>query len=175
MSKTHQNYLSNRVLKLNVGFLLADGPAHSHDSQIDFPSVKVDDDLTLNYIRGPLRLSRTKEGILVQAKFEVSLDDSCYRCLEAIDHVIHVELEELYAADRYNAEAEFFITEDAVLDLAPLLRAETIIEQGYYKPCRLDVQGNCGICHKQFNQKDDENDLDKIDPRLAILKQLLDN
>lgn len=175
MSSKHQNYLNSRVLKLNVGFLLADGPAHSHDSQIDFPSVKVDDDLILNYMRGPLRLSRTKEGILVQAKLDVAVDDTCYRCLEDIEHPIHLELEELFAADRSNNDAEFFITEDAMLDLAPLVRAETIIEQSYNKPCRLDAQGNCGICHKQFNQKEDGGDLEKLDPRLAILKQLLDN
>ncbi len=175
MTDSPKTYLNSRVLKLNVGFLLADGPAHSHDSTLDFPRVKVSDDLRLNYLRGPLRLSRTKEGILVQANFEVAVDDECFRCLDPKEHVMHLDLEELFAVNRYNDAAEFFITEDAQLDLAPLVRAEAIIAQSYNAPFRLDKNDTCGVCKKTFTKEDATPDDDLIDPRLAILKQLLDD
>ena len=166
--------LSNRVLKLNIGFLLSDGTHRTHDSTFDFPKLKVADDLTVNYLKGSLRLSRTKEGILVQADLQTAIDDDCYRCLEPINHVIHLDLEELYATDFSNDEAEFFIGDDAVLDLSPLIRAETLIEQSYCKPCRLDANNNCPICKKNFT-KEKQDDDDKIDQRLAVLKELLDD
>jgi len=166
--------VSNRVLKLNVGFLLSDGPGNNHTSDVDFPAVKISDDLTVNYIRGQLRMSRTKEGILVQAKLKTERDDECYRCLDPFMHEIDVKLEELFAYHS-DADAEFSIGEDAMLDLAPLLRAEIMIEADYYKPCRPDAKGNCLLCGVDIHEKLQAEEEEYIDPRLAVLKKLLDS
>jgi len=174
MTTSDNGYLKKRVLKLNVGFLLNDGTYLTHDSTMDFPKVRVDEDLVLKYLRGTIRLNRTEEGILVQANLETALDDECFRCLEPINHVINVEIEELFAVDSRNDDAEFYVDDDAAIDLAPVIRAETLIEQGYNKPCRLTADGTCQLCHKNFkDHKFDDGD-DYIDPRLAVLKQLLD-
>ena len=55
-------------MKLNVGFLLSAGPGHIHDTAFDVPAIRVADDVDLAYMRGTLRLSRTKEGILVKER-----------------------------------------------------------------------------------------------------------
>lgn len=171
--KTSTSYVSNRILKINVGFLLTDGPAHSHDSQIDFPVVRVADDLTLNYVRGPIRLSRTKEGILVQAELSAAVEGECYRCLEATENQFTVTLEELYATDPSH-ESEFRVHEDAILDLAPLLRAEALIALSGGVLCREDCRGLCPECGANLNNAPCQCRLDEIDPRLAVLKKLLD-
>lgn len=173
MSGSPIHYLHNRVFKLNVGFLLSSGAGHTHNSTLDFPDVRVSDDLSLNFLKGPLRLSRTKEGILVQAELEVSIHTECVRCLDPVDHVMTLNIEELYAFQS-DAETEFRINEDAVLDLAPLIRAETFIELAKGAFCQPDCKGLCPECGVNLNRETHDCDLDYIDPRLAVLKQLLD-
>ena len=172
MKSSPTSYMASRVLKLNVGFLLTSGPAHSHDSELDFPAVRVADDLILKYIRGPLRLSRTKEGILVQAHLQTALDDECYRCLEPIEHVVTIEIEELYTHHTVSS-AEFSIAEDGILDLAPLLRAETLIGVSHRALCSEECRGLCPGCGANLNYTTCSCALDDIDPRLAALKRLL--
>jgi len=167
-------YVSNRVLKLNIGFLLTDGPAHSHTSEIDFPAVQVADDLRVKFIEGTLRLSRTKEGVLVQAQLHTALDGECYRCLDPYQHPITLRIEELYAMQPGN-DTEFFIGDDGILDLAPLLRGEIIIEADYGRPFRPDDSGVCRMCGVDIEEKLRLNEEEDLDPRLAVLKKLLDS
>lgn len=174
MNHSSNRFLSNRVLKINVGFLLADGPGHTHESQFDYPAVKLADDLTLNYVRGPVRLSRTKEGILVQAHLEAMVDDECYRCLTPVESVLHLEIEELYLYHS-QASAEFRIGEDAILDLAPLLRAEALIQASGRFLCQPECKGLCPECGANLNIAPCDCHLDRIDPRMAALKALLDS
>jgi len=172
--KQHANgYVSNRVLKLNVGFILSAGPGYAHETSFDAPMVRVADDVDLTYIRGNLRLSRTKEGVLVQGSLHVGIDDECYRCLDPINQSVTIDIEELYTYPPSKA-AEFSVGEDAILDLAPLLRAETLIADARGGLCKPDCQGLCPECGANLNRELNHAHEDDIDPRLAKLKQLLD-
>jgi uncharacterized protein len=164
-------YVSNRVLKLNVGFLLAAGPGHTHETEFDVPAVRVSNDVDLAYVRGPLRLSRTREGVLVQGELEVGVEAECYRCLEPVRRDMKIEVEELYTYPNTRA-SEFSIGDDAILDLAPLLRAETIIADARGVLCRPDCKGLCPNCGANLNYGPCDCQ-DEIDPRLAKLKELL--
>lgn len=166
-------YVSNRVLKLNVGFLLAAGPGHSHETTFDVPAVRVADDVDLSYVRGTIRLSRTKEGILVQGKLHIGIDDECYRCLTSLERTVMLHLEELYAHPP-KSHAEFNVGDDALLDLAPLLRAESLIAAGARALCQPDCKGLCPICGANLNEAECACEVEEIDPRMAKLKELLD-
>ncbi len=170
------SYLNNRVLKLNVGYLLNDGPAHSKASTLDIPRVRVSDDLTLDYVRGPLRLSRTREGILVQAHLHLGINDECYRCLEPVERDMEIEVEELYAQIGKSGAigTEFVVHDDGILDLSPLLRAEALIDASHRALCRPDCKGLCPECGMNRNQGACDCGKDDIDPRLAALKKLLE-
>ncbi len=172
MKPLANGYASNRVLKLNVGFLLTAGPGHSHDIEFDAPAVRVAEDVDLAYIRGSLRLSRTKEGILVQGTLHVGVDDECYRCLDPVNRDIVIDIEELYAHPAI-PDTEFSVGDDAILDLAPLLRAEALIEDSRGVLCRPDCRGLCSVCGENLNRAPDHKHDDDIDPRLAKLKALL--
>ncbi|MFW5748784.1 MAG: YceD family protein [Chloroflexota bacterium] len=174
MPSTSHSYVNSRVLKLNVGFLLNAGPGHSRDSELDIPTVRVSDDLLLEYLRGKLRLSHTKEGILVQAHLDTAVHDECYRCLDPVLNEISLELEELYTTQPHR-ETEFQVSDDGILDLAPLLRAETLIEESHRVLCQDDCKGICPQCGVNRNRETCDCDVDDIDPRLAALKQLLDS
>ena len=173
MKQSKITYLSNRVLKLNVGFLLTDGPGNSQDSRFDFPHVRVADDVRANYIRGPIRLSRTKEGVLVQAQLKVGIDGECYRCLDPVDREIEVDIEELFAYGDPNA-AEFVIDTTGILDLSPLMRDEILINESERVLCRPDCKGLCSQCGTNLNHATCDCETDAVDPRLAELKHLLD-
>jgi uncharacterized protein len=167
------NYVSNRVLKLNVGFLLSDGPGHSHHTHFDVPAVRVADDVYLQYIRGPLRLSRTKEGILAQGQLQIGLEEDCYRCLDPVTVELAIEIEELFAQSN-SLDAEFVIQDDGILDIAPLIRAETLIITSRGLLCRPDCKGLCAECGTNLNHDTCDCALGDIDPRMAKLKELLD-
>jgi uncharacterized protein len=165
-------YVSNRVLKINVGFLLAAGPGIFHDSVFDVPTVKVAEDLTVDYVRGPIRLSRTAAGILVQGNLEAGIADECFRCLEDVTRNVTIPVEELFAYPA-STTSEFSIHEDAILDLAPLIRAEVMIASTNGILCREDCKGLCPECGTNLNHTTCNCTLDNIDPRLAGLKQFL--
>lgn len=165
-------FVGNRVLKLNVGFLLVAGPGRTHETVFDVPAVRVADDVDLDYIRGQLRLSRTKEGILVQGALDVAIEDECYRCLDPVHRRMQIDIEELFAFPA-SREMAFSVSEDAILDLAPLLREETLIADSRGVLCRPDCKGLCPNCGANLNHGPCTCEED-IDPRLAKLKQLLD-
>jgi uncharacterized protein len=166
-------YISNRVLKLNVGFLLSAGPGHNHETAFDVPAIRVAEDVDLAYVRGPLRLSRTKEGILVQGKLHIGVEGECYRCLDPMLRDVEVELEELYAYPTPK-DSEFSLSDDGILDLAPLLRAEALIEDARGALCRPDCRGLCPVCGANLNEAPHTCDDKDVVPRLAGLKHLLD-
>lgn len=169
--------LNKRVVKLNVGFLLSGGPGNHKTMEMNITDpVKIAEDLVVNSIKGHLRLSRTKEGILVQTSDLVMMvDRECSRCLTTFEHPIQVNIEELYASPRPIDESEFFIGQDAQLDLAPLLRAEALIQLGQREYCREDCKGLCVHCGANLNEETCDCAENQIDPRMAKLRELLDS
>ncbi|MEL6151524.1 MAG: DUF177 domain-containing protein [Chloroflexota bacterium] len=163
-------YLPPRVLKLNVGFLL-DGQSISKDMDMDLPAVRVAEDLTLDFVQGTLRASRTREGILIQGNLDVGVQGDCFRCLNPVQRPIKIRMEELYAStnEMSEDEAEFQIHDDGQLDLAPLIRAEVLIQTTRGIRCE-DVEA----CDERMRTLEDEAGIDHIDPRMEKLKQLLE-
>lgn len=170
MSSIH--YLHPRVFKINVGFLLNAPVGTSQDSSFDFPEVRISDDLALYYLRGPIRISRTKEGILVQASLHAGIEVECYRCLDPVSVDSEVEIEELYATNT-ELESEFRIFDDAIMDMAPLLRAELLINTDQRVLCKGECKGLCPDCGINRNRETCTCADDNIDPRFAALKDLL--
>lgn len=172
MKQFANGYISNRVLKLNIGFLLSAGPGHTHDTGFDVPAIRVADDVDLDYVRGKLRLSRTKEGVLVRGKLHIGVEGECYRCLEATLHDAEIELEELYNYPTPK-DSEFSLSDDGILDLAPLIRAEALIADTRGALCRPDCKGLCPECGTNLNYSQCDCADQAIDPRLANLQLLL--
>jgi uncharacterized metal-binding protein YceD (DUF177 family) len=166
------SYLPSRVLKLNVGYLLDGTSQSSKDMMIDLPPVSVAEDLNVDSVRGMLRVSRTKEGLLVQGQLAVGVHGDCYRCLHPVQRPIMVNIEELFARDAGLAddEAEFHIHDDGQLDLAPLLRSEVLIQTTRGVRCE-----DADACDARMRALEDDAGVDHLDPRMAVLKQLLDS
>lgn len=183
MSSPSNNYLNKRLLKLNVGFLLSEGPGNSRDMPINIPErVQVDDDLYLESLSGELLLTRTKEGILAQGTLHVANERECDRCLDIFVHHFDVHVEELFAFPADTEKSVFSVDSTGHINLAPLLREEVLIEESYRVTCKDDCQGLSVETGVNLNHEPEHGDAtqayedeEAIDPRLAVLKQLLDN
>lgn len=170
--KSSNEYVSNRVLRVNVGFLLSDGPGVSRDMAFDVPVMRVDDDLQVLYLRGPVRFSRTSEGILVQGELHVGMMGECSRCLDPAQTDIPLELEELFSYPAPHG-TEFSVGDDAILDLTPLVRGEVLIAADRRMLCRPDCKGLCPECGANWNHESCDCAERQVDPRLSSLNDLL--
>lgn len=166
------SYVNPRVLKINVGFILAEGSAFSRTTPLEIPErLRVSDDLMLEQLFGELRLTRTSEGLLLQGTVEVVVLDQCSRCLEDMEIAFPVALEELFATDP-DSTSPFRIGDDNILDLAPLLREETFLARPSQVFCRTDCKGLCPTCGVNWNNHTCDCHLNNIDPRWAALAKL---
>lgn len=182
MGGARGSYLHRRLLRLQVGFLLSEGPGNSKEVPINFPQrVQLAGDLFVESLTGSLVLTRTKEGILVQGKMQVGHARECDRCLEAFDHVFELSMAELFASPPDANNSVFSVDNNGEIDLAPLLREEVLIEESYRIVCRADCRGLSAETGINLNYENESllaahSQVDgaaAIDPRMAVLKQLL--
>jgi uncharacterized protein len=165
-------FVKARILKINVGYLLAEGAGFSRTTSVDIPQpLRLDEEITLEELHGDLRLTRTSEGILVQGQLQCTIPANCTRCLTDIKATFPLELQELFTMPN-SGNAPFEIGEDNNIDLAPLIREESVISVPFHLLCRDDCQGLCPNCGQNRNEGSCTCQLDHIDARWAALADL---
>ncbi len=135
-------------------------------------------------LRGPVRLMRTGEGVLVQGHLSAELTMPCVRCLEPVPVPIDVDLEEIYsptmdiltgrAAAPEEEDRALWIDEHHILDLREVLRQDVLVVIPMHPICREDCLGLCPTCGRNLN----EGTCDcapEPDPRWAGLTALLES
>ena len=176
MTNPHNGYLSKRLLRLQVGFLLSEGPGSARAFPLDFPQrLQIDGELYVESLAGGLTLTRTKDGILLQGQLRIRLLRHCDRCLDAFVHDFTLDVAELFTSPPDASKSVFSIDAHGEIDLAPLLREEVIIEASYRAVCRADCYGLSADTGERLNAAaaDLAQETSALDPRLAVLKQLL--
>ncbi len=182
MVEARGGYLKSRLLRLQVGYLLAEGPGNFKEAPICLPQrLQVASDLLVDALTGRLVLTRTKEGILMQGSLRVRHARECDRCLETFDHELELSVAELFASPPDPKVSVFSVDSNGEIDLAPLLREEVLIEDSYRSVCRDDCRGlsaesGINLNYETEPQESEELQMEggaAIDPRLAVLKQLL--
>jgi len=161
-------------LRFNFGFLLEADYGTIRRIELDYPSVKLSDDVTLTPLVGAFTATRTTEGIYIQGELESSMALECVRCLEEANVPVHIALDELYYYPPQIAPAgESWVGEDGMIDLAPLMRELSLLSLPIKVLCKPDCQGLCQECGANLNLGDCGCAADEIDPRFAILGSLL--
>lgn len=171
MTTPQQHYVHPRVLKINVGFLLAQGAGYQRDTVLDLPRVRLAEDVELDFLRGTLRLSRNSRGIWVQGELQTQLTVECARCLTPFVYPVTLLLEELYSSPAA-PDTAYAVDDAGNLDLTPLLREEAILAVPIGAVCRPDCAGLCPECGQNLNEGQCACVQPTGDPRLAILAQL---
>ncbi len=162
-------------LRLNVGFVVAQSAGFSRDFPFDLPQINIPPDLHIKNLYGTIRVTRTPQGILLQADFKAQINLDCVRCLTDFLQSLSINFTELYAfSQRYMTDSGLLMPETGVIDLTPVMREYILLEIPISPLCRPDCKGLCPICGNNLNESTCNHEAEPGDPRLASLKKLLD-
>ena len=166
----------HNLFRLNIGFIIHQTVGFSRDFKIEALLVKLPPDLDLLDLDGKVRVTRTPQGLLFQVKMAASIVAECVRCLEIFSQPLLVDFTELYAFSMDSAtESELLVPEEGIIDLAPLIRDEFFLSVPLSPLCNRDCKGFCAYCGGNLNSDTCEHDEIQVDPRLDILKSLLED
>ncbi|MCA9969082.1 MAG: DUF177 domain-containing protein [Anaerolineales bacterium] len=162
-------------LRFNFGFLLEATFGESREIELDYPTIRVAEDLVLTPLQGVIKASRNSEGIYVSGTLHTNVPADCVRCLEPFQQPVTIQLDDLfYYPPSLAPEGEFVVGDNGFIDLAPLVRELSFLALPMQPLCREDCQGLCQECGANLNLGDCGCEEEDIDPRLADLKRLLD-
>jgi len=132
------------------------------------------EDISVAFLRGPLKFTRVQGGILVEGAVETQIDVECVRCLERFLLDVTLELEETIGLPgRPRPGITYSLTPEGRFDIAPLLREQAWVEIPIKPLCRPDCLGLCPECGQNLNRGTCDCHLEKVDPRMALLASLL--
>jgi uncharacterized protein len=166
---------SRNLLRLNVGFIIHQTVGYNRDFPFDIPSLHLPPDLDLRDLVGTVRVTRTAQGLLVQTRMRACMAAECVRCLTNFDQPLEIDFTELYAFNANSiTDSGLLVPDDGKLDLAPLVREEMLLAVPISQVCKPDCKGLCPVCGGNLNETTCDHSPEAIDPRLEILKTLLD-
>jgi DUF177 domain-containing protein len=164
-----------RLLRLNVGFLLKEGTGYRRKFEFDAPEAQVSDDLIINNLGGQVTLSRTPQGLYAEGRITGQVLGECVRCLDNFQLPLTANIAELFIFPPENARpGEPVVPEDAMLDLAPLVREDMLLSAPMRMLCRPDCKGLCPHCGANRNLESCTCAEEIVDPRLAALGAFLE-
>ena len=113
--------------------------------------------------------------MVLSADVKVSYSTACARCLEPVSNVLEISFEkDIASSGEVSSENDdYIIIEDKKLDLLPTVEEEIMLEMPSRTLCKEDCLGLCHKCGKNLNEGDCDCAKKEVDPRLAILKTLL--
>ena len=146
-------YISHEVLRLNVGFIVHQTVGYYLDFPFEIPSIHLPPDLLLNDFAGNVRVTRTAQGLLVQAKLQARIAAECVRCLTEIQQLLEIEFSDLYAFTQSSVtESGLLLPETGKIDLVPVVRDEMLLAIPISPLCKPSCQGLCPVCGENLNE-----------------------
>ena len=165
-----------KPFRLNVGFIVNADVGFSNEFPFDYDKIQVDEELSLREFHGSAIVGRTPQGLLLTGGFEATISAQCVRCLRDFDQPVRWEMAELYAFnEKSGTDSGLILSDDAQLDLAPLVRDYALTEIPINPVCKPDCQGLCAECGQDLNLKDCGHRPAQDDTPFASLKDLLKN
>lgn len=163
-------------LRLNAGFIVGLPVGESRDFDVDISHIVLESDLILDELSGRVRITRTAQGLLLQAVMHATTPSQCVRCLTDFTLPLEVDFTELYAFSRNGmSESGLLLPEDAQIDLSPLVREYMLLAVPIQPLCTPGCKGLCPICGANQNEGVCNHPEEEMDPRLSILKTWLDH
>jgi DUF177 domain-containing protein len=166
---------SNNPLRLNIGFIIHQSIGYYRDFPFEFPIIHLKPDLDLKNLIGTVRVTRTAQGLLVQAKMRAVTPVECVRCLADFEQPLEIDFTELYAFTSNSVtESGLYVPENGLLDLAPLIRDEMYLSIPISPVCKPDCKGLCPICGENLNETTCHHEEETVDLGLNSLKELFE-
>jgi len=143
---------TDRAFRINIGFLINQPIGYYRDIPFEFEHYTFDENLSLDQLRGVINLSRTQNGLRLQAEFEAFTQAECGRCLQ--DYRLHLttQFEEIFTFENHPlSEDEQIIPEDGNIDFKTYIRDYFLIEIPIKPVCKPDCKGLCIVCGHNLN------------------------
>jgi uncharacterized protein len=149
---------SNNPLRLNVGYLFNKSIGTSREIPVEFEHLELDD-LSVQNLKSSVKVSRTREGLLLQVKGAAKVEANCVRCLVDYYQPVTIEFEELYQfPSRHREATDLVLPNDGYLDLRPLYREYLILGIPIKPLCNPDCKGLCIVCGVNLNEETCEHE-----------------
>ncbi len=173
------------MLAFNVAQLLKEGTGASRQRELSGELRDIDENNPHPVpVQGYVHLVVTPEGVLAMGEATLSLVQTCRRCLEPTEAALTIAIEEEFyptidvvtgrqMPPEHDDEPELLIDERHILDLTEVLRQYAIAQTLEPTYCRPDCKGLCPVCGANRNIEACTCETEQLDPRLAILAQLL--
>lgn len=129
-------------------------------------------------VQGPIIVKGTaiNTGVdfCVEGKINCTLSCICDRCLSDFTTSNQYEFEEEFSQDEDFAKAkEINFFNGDIIDIGDLVRDIVISAQPIRYLCSEDCKGLCPVCGANLNKTECNCNRESVDPRLAILQDLL--
>ncbi len=112
----------------------------------------------------------------MQVKLHAMIETECVRCLDPFDQPLNTDFSELYAfTNRSTTESNLILPEDGHINLEPILRDYMLLDVPISPLCQPDCKGLCSVCGENLNRAQCGHLTQPEDPRLTVLKDLLDH
>ena len=146
-------------LRTNVGYFYNRPIGYTKEFEQFFDEIFIKPDLNLRNFRIQYSLSRTREGLLLQAHLTADMEAQCARCLIPFFAPVTSDFEELFTfMERFQEETdEETIPEDGYIDLGGLFRDYLLIELPMNSVCKKDCKGICIECGQDLNEGECEH------------------
>ncbi len=135
---------------------------------------------------GKIQMLRTADGVLVTGNLHASVELVCSRCAELFSLPLRFTVEEEFRPTidiltgaslplPEDDEPATRIDERHLIDLTEVIRQNLLLAIPPNPICRSRCAGLCPVCGQNWNDGPCDCRQDDIDPRLEVLKQLLDD
>ena len=130
-------------------------------------------------VQGEAEIGGANGAVQLKLSVEYTVSMPCDRCGRQTDKIFRRAFEHLLVRqlsdeqEAANREEEYVVVPDERLDLDELLREDILLDLPTKYLCRDDCKGLCPKCGKDLNEGECDCDRREIDPRLEILKSLL--
>ncbi len=141
------------------------------------------------------KLLRTAGGVLLEGQADLSLLAPCKRCAAEVRLTVPVgftlnlvparveqgrpaggddsDKSEAESSGSFElAEADLDVYHGKQIDLDPIVREQVLLSLPMHVVCREDCRGLCGMCGQNLNEAACSCESKRVDPRLAVLKDI---
>jgi len=162
-------------MKYNLSHLVTASLGTRTTVDIQEAARALDEGLEIDFLRGKVQFTRVNGGIYAQGCLQSQIQLTCVRCLESFSYPLDFEIAEQYFFSPQGGVEEpvYLLTPDGTADITEPTRQQLWVSLPLQPLCRSECQGLCAQCGANLNHESCTCEQEIIDPRLAVLKELL--
>lgn len=164
--------------------IVSDIPEDGLEQETDVPVV-TGENTEPDTAHAMLRFLRTGKSVLVDGSIQISVSMKCSRCLGDFSCPLDIPFKEEYLpSEELDTEADHELTNSELnigfytndeIDTGELVNEQVLLAVPMKPLCSRECRGICPECGKNLNEGICNCGTEKIDPRLASLKRLMES